>query len=67
MSTALLNSSRDSTPRRSAGCRYSDPRAGLCGNESVDPEGALLLCPRHAGLAMELLAAPLQALMRASV
>lgn len=48
----------DSSPdkrKRSTGCRYSDLGEGLCGNEVLDEEAELLLCPRHTAEALRMI------------
>lgn len=40
---------------RAAGCRYSDPGDGLCGNQVLSEDAELLLCPRHAAAALRMM------------
>lgn len=47
-----MNSSPDTARSRRHGCRYSPLGEGLCGNEVLDAEAELLLCPAHTAAAL---------------
>lgn len=54
MSTSQLDAARAAATRPATRCRYLRRSHDQCTGEAADPNGEILLCPKHLARALEL-------------